>query len=139
VSTNDAYLEPARPRNNLAIVGEALADRVVFDGNRAVGVEVLHGARRTTYRGREVIVSAGAVHSPCLLMRSGIGDAATLKAYGIDVRHHLPAVGRHFFDHPVVRAEVRLKPAYGRSTSTPATPMSASPTARAWPAAASTT
>jgi choline dehydrogenase len=112
VSTNDAYLEPARPRNNLAIIGEALADRLVFDGNRATGVEVLHGDRRVTYRGREIIVSAGAVHSPCLLMRSGVGDAATLKAHGIAVRHHLPGVGRHFFDHPILRAEVRLKPAH---------------------------
>ncbi len=110
VSTNDAYLEPARGRNNLAIVGEALADRIVLDSRRAVGVEVLHGERRTTYRGREIIVSAGAVHSPCLLMRSGIGDGATLQEHGIAVRHHLPGVGRHFFDHPIVRAEVRLKP-----------------------------
>ncbi|HJQ55487.1 MAG TPA: GMC family oxidoreductase N-terminal domain-containing protein [Vineibacter sp.] len=112
VSTNDAYLEPARPRNNLAIVGEALADRIVFDGARATGVEILHGDRRVAYHGRQVVVSAGAVHSPCLLMRSGIGDAENLRAHGIAVRHHLPDVGRHFFDHPVVRAEVRLKPAY---------------------------
>lgn len=111
VSTNDAYLEPARPRNNLAIVGDALADRIVFEGHRAVGVEVLHGARRVTYRGREIVVSAGAVHSPVLLMRSGIGDQAALRRHGIAVRHHLPAVGRHFMDHPVVRAELRLKPA----------------------------
>ncbi|HEX2884909.1 GMC family oxidoreductase [Vineibacter terrae] len=112
VSTNDGYLEPARGRNNLAIVGEALADRVVFDGTRAVGVEVLHGERRVTYRGREIIVAAGAVHSPALLMRSGIGDAAALAAHGIAPRHHLPAVGRHFMDHPVVRAELRLKPGH---------------------------
>jgi len=113
VSTNDAYLEPARGRNNLAIVGDALADRIVIDNEgRAVGIEALHGARRMTYRGREIVVSAGAVHSPALLMRSGIGDATTLKEHGIAVRHHLPAVGRNFFDHPVVRAEVRLTPAH---------------------------
>jgi choline dehydrogenase len=109
VSTNDAYLEPARPRNNLAIVGDALADRVVFEGRRAVGVEALHGARRVLYRGRQVIASAGAAHSPVLLMRSGIGDARRLKQHGIAVVHDLPGVGRNFFDHPVIRAEVRLR------------------------------
>ena len=112
VSTNDAYLEPARGRNNLSIVGDALADRIVFTGRQAVGVEVLHGNRRTTYRGREIIVSAGAVHSPCILMRSGIGDPAKLGEHGIAVREALPGVGRHFMDHPVVRAEVRLRPAF---------------------------
>lgn len=110
VSTNDGYLEPARGRNNLAIIGEALIDRIVFDGRRAVGVEVLRGGERVTYRGREIVVSAGAVHSPTILMRSGIGDPASLAEHGIAVRHALPAVGKHFMDHPVVRAEVRLKP-----------------------------
>ncbi|QQS15179.1 MAG: GMC family oxidoreductase N-terminal domain-containing protein [Rhodospirillales bacterium] len=110
VSTNDAYLEPARGRNNLAIVGDALIDRVVFEGTRATGVEVLHGGVRRTYRGREIVVSAGAVHSPCVLMRSGIGDPAVLRRLGIAVVNDLPAVGRHFMDHPVVRAELRLKP-----------------------------
>lgn len=110
VSTNDGYLELARGRNNLAIVGEALIDRVVFEGRRAVGVEVMRGGERVTYRGQEIVISAGAVHSPTILMRSGIGDPASLAEHGIAVRHALPAVGRHFMDHPVVRAEVRLKP-----------------------------
>ena len=70
VSTNDAYLEPARERPNLTVRGDALVDRVVLDGRRAVGVRT---RERRGNRAREVIVSAGAIHSPAILLRSGIG------------------------------------------------------------------
>ncbi len=110
VSTNDAYLEPARGRNNLAIVGDALVDRLVLEGMRATGVEVLAGGERRAYSGREIVVSAGAVLSPAILVRSGIGDADTVRGLGVASVHHLPGVGRNFFDHPVTRAEIRLKP-----------------------------
>jgi 5-(hydroxymethyl)furfural/furfural oxidase len=106
VSTNDAYLEPARARRNLTIVGDALVDRVVFEGRRAVGVEALVANERRAFRAREIVVAAGAVHSPAILQRSGIGDGTTLRALGIAPLHHLPGVGRNFMDHPVIRAEV---------------------------------
>ena len=70
VSTNDAYLEPARARGNLDVRGDALVDRVLFDGRRAIGVRTAAGEE---ILGREVIVSAGAIHSPAILLRSGVG------------------------------------------------------------------
>ncbi len=70
VSTNDAYLEPARPRANLSVRGDVLVDRVLFDGSRAVGVRTATGAE---IEAGEVIVSAGAIHSPAILLRSGVG------------------------------------------------------------------
>jgi choline dehydrogenase len=111
VTTNDAYLEPARGRPNLEIRGGALVDRVVFDGTRATGVRVrFDGGDWQEIAGREVVLSAGAIHSPAILLRSGIGDAAQLQALGIAVRVHQPAVGRHLMDHPILRATLHLKP-----------------------------
>jgi len=110
VTTNDGYLEPARRRPNLTIRGEALVDRILFDGRRATGV------RLSTADGgvedimaREVVLSAGAIHSPAILMRSGIGPAADLAALGIAVLADLP-VGRGFMDHPILRASLALTP-----------------------------
>lgn len=111
ITTNDGYLEPARERPNLVIRGEALVDRVLFDGRRVRGVRVRFGGGGwEEIAAREVVLSAGAIHSPCLLMRSGIGPAAALSALGIGVLHDLPAVGQHFMDHPIVRASLNLKP-----------------------------
>ena len=108
VSTNDAYLEPVRGRANLTIVGDALIDRILLDGRRATGVEAIVGGTRRTFRSREIVISAGAVHSPAILQRSGIGDGTALQRLGIDVRHPLLGVGRNFMDHPVIRAEVPI-------------------------------
>ena len=72
VSTNDAYLEPARDRENLTIQGHALVDTVLFEGNRAVGVRVRIEDEWQDIYAREVLLCAGAVHSPAILMRSGI-------------------------------------------------------------------
>ncbi len=113
VTTNDAYLEPARGRPNLDIRGGALVDRVLFEGTRATGVRVrFDSGPWQEIAGREVVLSAGAIHSPAILLRSGIGDAAQLRSLGIPVRHDQPSVGRHLMDHPIVRASVPLKPAY---------------------------
>jgi choline dehydrogenase len=109
VSTNDAYLEPARGRNNLAIFGEALVDRVLFDRERAIGVRVLQGGAWREVRGGEIILCAGAVHSPAILLRSGVGPAAQLAALEIPVQAVLP-VGHSFQDHPAVFLPVRLAP-----------------------------
>ncbi len=113
VTTNDGYLEPARGRANLTIRGAALVDRVLFEGTRACGVRVRFGSGPwEVVAAREVVLCAGAIHSPCILMRSGIGPAAALAALGIPVLHDLPAVGRHFMDHPIVRATLALRPGH---------------------------
>ncbi|MBM3518108.1 MAG: GMC family oxidoreductase [Alphaproteobacteria bacterium] len=108
VSTNDAYIEPARGRPNLTIRGEALVDKVLFEGRRAGGVRARVAGTWMELRGREVVLSCGAVHSPAVLMRSGVGPMAELKAHGIAPIHDLAAVGRNLIDHPLVRIELNL-------------------------------
>ena len=111
VSTNEAYLEPARPRPNLTIHGGALVDRLVLDGNAVTAVRVkLPDQDWTEIKAREVILCAGAVHSPAILWRSGLGPADELKRLSIVPRRDMPAVGRHFIEHPVVRAMIALRP-----------------------------
>ncbi|HEX4765187.1 MAG TPA: GMC family oxidoreductase N-terminal domain-containing protein [Lichenihabitans sp.] len=73
VSNNDAYLEPARQRPNLEILGDTPVDRLIFDGRRCTGVAALLPTGPRDFRAAEVIVAAGAVHSPAILQRSGIG------------------------------------------------------------------
>lgn len=111
VSVNEAFLEPARTRPNLTIMGDALVDRVVFDGRRATGVRLRHDGALRTMGARQVLLCAGAVHTPAILMRSGIGPAGTLQALGIGVVHDNPHVGQHFMDHPVIRMTLPLAPA----------------------------
>src|SRR5260370_22931519 len=90
VRTNDGSLEPARARANLRIVGDALIDRVEFAGNRAVAVRVRTRDGWTRVEGGEIILCAGAIHSPAILMRSGVGPAGDLRALGIRVVADLP-------------------------------------------------
>lgn len=102
-STANAYLKPARGRDNLDVVTRAHATGLIVEGNRVAGVAVVRGGQSESYRARrEVIVSAGAVASPALLQHSGIGDAEHLKSIGIDVVTHLPGVGRNLQDHYMV-------------------------------------
>jgi 5-(hydroxymethyl)furfural/furfural oxidase len=111
VTTNDAYLEPARGRANLVIQGEALVERVLFEGRRVRGVRVrIAGGPWREMMARQVVLCAGAIHSPAILMRSGIGPAAALAALGIPVLHGHEGVGRGLMDHPILRATLRLKP-----------------------------
>lgn len=109
VSVNDAYLEPARELSGLSIRGDALVDTVVFDGERAVGVRVVRGATAVTEYADEVILSAGVIHSPAILLRSGIGPAARLRRLGIGVRHDLP-VGLGMQDHAMALLSLPLRP-----------------------------
>jgi choline dehydrogenase len=102
-STATAYLRPAMTRPNLQVVTRARALRVVLDGHRAVGVDIFDGTQvRRINAAHEVLVCAGAIDSPKLLMLSGIGDPLALRDHGIDMKHALPAVGRHLCDHPGV-------------------------------------
>ena len=99
-STSTAFLRPIRHRRNLAIATDSLVRRVVVDGGRATGVEVAGGAgARTIHAEREVILCAGTVNSPQLLMLSGIGPGDELRQHGISVLHELPGVGRNLQDH----------------------------------------
>ena len=100
MSTARCYLEPARGRANLRIETEALAEALVLEGRRCVGLRYsVRGAAREARAGREVVVSAGAFNSPALLELSGIGQPGRLRELGIEVRHALPGVGENLRDH----------------------------------------
>jgi choline dehydrogenase-like flavoprotein len=95
-----AYLSPVLGRSNLAVVTGAHVEKIVIDGKRAVGVQYRDGDRQVTLRAdREVLLSAGALQSPQLLMLSGIGPADHLKECGIEVVHDSPEVGENLQDH----------------------------------------
>jgi 5-(hydroxymethyl)furfural/furfural oxidase len=111
ISVNDAYLEPARGRANLTILGNAVVDTLSFEGNRphANGVSVqIGGERRSVRARREVILSAGAIHSPAILQRSGIGPAPLLERLGIEIVAERP-VGEHLLDHPILGLMLELR------------------------------
>jgi choline dehydrogenase-like flavoprotein len=121
VSTNDGYLEPARDRANLEIRGNVLVDRVRFDGMRAIGVVAVVDGRPVDLDAGEVVLAAGAVHSPAILMRSGVGPASDLGALGVPVVVDLP-VGRALQEHPNVAFAFELvdgvrPPVNGRHTN----------------------
>jgi choline dehydrogenase len=97
----DAFLRPARRRPNLTVRTGAVAARISFEGRRTVGVEYLLEGRRAVARARrEVLLSAGALGSPKLLLLSGVGPAEELSSLGIPVVADLPGVGRNLHDHP---------------------------------------
>jgi choline dehydrogenase len=99
-SAATAYLHPAAQRKNLTIVSRALTTRVVVERGRAVGVEYVRRGKRYSARAeREVVLAAGAINSPQLLLLSGIGPAADLRAADVPVRHDLPGVGKNLQDH----------------------------------------
>jgi len=108
VSAASAYLAPVRRRANLRVVTDALVRRIAFDGRRATAaVYDQSGVRREVRAAREIVLCAGTVASPQLLMLSGIGDAQALRALGIDVVLDRPAVGRNLQEH--VRTQVVLR------------------------------
>ncbi|KLK93259.1 choline dehydrogenase [Microvirga vignae] len=101
------FLKPALSRSNLKLEINAHATRLLFEGNRAVGVEILqNGALRRIYARKEVVLSAGAVASPQILQLSGIGNGSLLQQHGIPVIQHLPGVGENLQDH------LQLRPIY---------------------------
>ncbi|PLX37755.1 MAG: choline dehydrogenase [Hyphomicrobiales bacterium] len=99
-SAANAYLTPARERQNLTVMTRARARRVLFEDGRAIGVEFEHrGAIETVRARREVVLSASAINSPVLLMRSGIGDGAELAGHNIPVVSNRRGVGKNLQDH----------------------------------------
>ena len=95
-----SYVYPYLDRPNLTVLTHAHVTRVTFDRNRATGVEIFHcGTTRVIGAECEVVLSLGAMHTPKVLMHSGIGDKAQLRRFGIDVRQHLAGVGQNFQDH----------------------------------------
>jgi choline dehydrogenase len=107
-STAVAYLRPAKGRNNLQVETAALAQRVVFDGCRAVAVEYRRAASVRTARARkEILVCGGAYNSPQLLQLSGVGPAELLRKHGIDVVLDAPGVGHDLQDHLQIRVVMR--------------------------------
>jgi choline dehydrogenase len=99
-----SYLFPYMDRPNLTVLTDALVTRVTFDPyerNRVTGVEFSHdGTMHRVGAGSEVVLSLGAIHTPKVLMQSGIGDQAELQQFGISVIQHLPGVGQNLQDHP---------------------------------------
>jgi choline dehydrogenase len=107
-STARAFLKPALKRHNLTLWTKGQATRLIIEGRRVTGVEVLHkGRAEFVYAGREVLLSAGAVNSPQLLQLSGIGDPKLLASHGIAAALALPGVGENLQDH------LQLRPVFG--------------------------
>ncbi len=99
-SAATAYLRPALRRPNLAVATDAHATRILFEGKRAVGIEYARdGATHQARAEREILLCGGVINSPQLLMLSGVGPAAELKAHSIAVKAHVPGVGRNLQDH----------------------------------------
>ena len=101
------YLDTARHRLNFTIRGSVTVLRILFDGNKAVGVEAESGGETFTVQGGEIILCGGAVASPQLLMLSGVGPADHLRDFGIPVVHDSPGVGKNLRDHPSAAAIFR--------------------------------
>jgi len=111
VSAAIGYLDPGtRLRDNLTISTETQVASLLFEGNRCVGVKAMVAGREQEFRGNEIILSCGAIHSPAHLMRAGIGPVGHLRDMGIDVRVPLPGVGQRLQDHPATAVAAFLKP-----------------------------
>lgn len=109
-STAIGYLGQSRHRLNLTIRSNCTTHRVIFEGKRAVGVEVESAGEKFTVYGDEIILCAGAIGSPHILMLSGVGPAEHLKEFNIPVVHDVPGVGQNLRDHPIVFVTWKTKP-----------------------------
>ena len=115
VSASSAFLRPVRGRRNLTVETDALVTRVLFEGARAVGVEVRQGDKLAERRAHEVILSAGAIETPKLLQISGIGPAALLREIGAPLVVDHPAVGANMREHKVITMNLRLNKPYSHN------------------------
>jgi 5-(hydroxymethyl)furfural/furfural oxidase len=111
VSAAIGYLDPGtRLRANLEISTGTQVQHLLFDGARCVGVKALVAGKEAEFRGREVILSSGAIHSPAHLLRAGIGPPAQLRELGIPVVAAVPGVGQRLMDHPAISLSSFIKP-----------------------------
>jgi 5-(hydroxymethyl)furfural/furfural oxidase len=111
VSTAIGYLTPTvRQRDNLTIVPETQATGLLFEDRRVTGIEVITAGQHCTFQGRQIILACGAIHSPAVLMRAGIGPPEDLRALGLDVVAALSGVGRNLQDHPALSISAYLEP-----------------------------
>lgn len=108
-SSADAFLKPLLGKPNLELLLDALVEKILVENGRAVGVALSQGGVRRQELASEVIVCAGAINTPKLLMLSGIGDPVELKRHDIPLVHALPHVGLHLQDHPLVTLNYRSK------------------------------
>ena len=109
-SAASAYLHPAKRRKNLTLYTNTLAKRLIFAGKKVVGVELnRYGEDFTVFCGKEVILSAGAIGSPHLLMLSGVGPEENIREHGIQIKLNLPGVGQNLQDHLQARPIYRCK------------------------------
>jgi choline dehydrogenase len=109
LSAAGAYLHPVRARSNLEVRCRAFVNRVLFEGHRAVGVEVAQGRKTEAVLAGEVILCGGAINSPQLLQLSGVGNAHDLGAVGVNALHDLPGVGENLQDHLEVYVQFASK------------------------------
>lgn len=110
-STSVGYLDGCRGRPNLTLKPDCLVRRILFDGQRATGVELENSGATVVVEGEEILLCAGAIGSPHLLLLSGVGPAAQLQAAGVPLQADLPGVGQNLRDHPHVYALWRPHPA----------------------------
>ena len=109
-STAFCYLDPARDRKNLTVEQGAMAESLILEGKRCVGVKYsVHGEPREARAMREVIISGGSINSPKLLELSGIGQTDLLRSFGIEAKHELPGVGENLRDHYSPRVKFAIK------------------------------
>jgi choline dehydrogenase len=108
-NTSRTYLDPARNRGNLSVVNTTLVTRIIVEHGRATGVEILRGGHREILKAGEIILCAGAINSPHLLMLSGIGPQSELQEKNIEVINHLPGVGQNLQDHLEIYVQYECK------------------------------
>ena len=114
-----------RRRPNLRILGGAMVTGLAFDGRRASGVTATIGGEHQEFRGREIIVALGGIHSPAFLMRAGLGPAAALRQLGVDVRADLPGVGANLSNHAIIFLGLLQKPGMRQAAKIRPHPMTA--------------
>lgn len=104
-----AFLHPVRDRQNLTLLTDTTAQKVLFEGRRATGIEVRHKGQLLNFTARrEIVLSAGAIHSPKILQLSGVGPADTLRRLGVKVIHDAPEVGENLREHRCIMMQARL-------------------------------
>jgi len=119
MSTSLTYVNPSRHRLNLTVRGNVLVHRIIFEGARARGVEAESGGETFRIEAEEIILSAGAVASPHILMLSGIGPKEHLESHGIQVVRDIPGVGQNLRDHPLVALRAKTKPDFILDSNAP--------------------